>query len=337
MSVLKTVGMELIHANPYRLINTYPYIEPKLDSLVRSINDVGFWEGVIARPNPDGKGYQIAFGHHRIEAAKRAGLNRAPIIVRDLTDEQMIQFMGRENGEDYKADFITMLNTWEGAIAFSKGFEKPVEIARLLGWTQTYNDDSGVDKMLPVAKACANAHSLIESGAMEINDFSGMTVYSVNQMVAPAVEQIKKTKRTAPEQVAEVTKKAAAGVKKTADSVRRGDVKPSEVGLESRSNIREKVLPKTERQLPDFVTFARKAQKGMDNLFAADALTFNVEAIIDASEHLVRGEDMNAVDGLIVDMREAMARGQELLSRLERSAAERRSDVTGVPALMGGK
>ena len=119
MSILKTVGMGLIHANPYRMIEVYPWIEPKVESLVRSINDVGFWEGVIARPNPEGSGYQIAFGHHRIEAAKRAGLDKAPIIVRDLTDEQMIQFMGRENGEDYKADFIVMLNAWEGAIKFA--------------------------------------------------------------------------------------------------------------------------------------------------------------------------------------------------------------------------
>ena len=27
----------------------------------------------------------------------------------------MLQFMGRENGEDYNADFLVMLETWEAA------------------------------------------------------------------------------------------------------------------------------------------------------------------------------------------------------------------------------
>jgi len=55
-----------------------------------------------------------------------------PIIERKLTDEQMLQFMGRENGEDYKSDFNIMLNTWDGAIKFSGTGKSDVEIARLL-------------------------------------------------------------------------------------------------------------------------------------------------------------------------------------------------------------
>jgi hypothetical protein len=58
----------------------------------------------------------------------------------------MLQYMGRKNGEDYAADFLVMLNTWDGAAKFldkSKGYRKagtaipsqtqPIEIARLLG------------------------------------------------------------------------------------------------------------------------------------------------------------------------------------------------------------
>ena len=48
----------------------------------------------------------------------------------------MLQFMGRENGEDYGTDFLTMLNTWEGAINFAgltPGILKTIDIAKLLG------------------------------------------------------------------------------------------------------------------------------------------------------------------------------------------------------------
>jgi hypothetical protein len=42
---------------------------------------------------------------HRAEAARQLGLEENPLVARKLTDEQMLQFMGRENMEDYNADF----------------------------------------------------------------------------------------------------------------------------------------------------------------------------------------------------------------------------------------
>ena len=54
--------------------------------------------------------------------------------------------MGRENMADYNADFLTMLQTWDAAVAFwpSKDgqADQPIEIATLLGWTQdrSYRD-----------------------------------------------------------------------------------------------------------------------------------------------------------------------------------------------------
>ena len=43
------------------------------------------------------------------------------MIVRDLTDQQMLELMGRENGEDYSTDFLVMLNTWEVLLISSAG------------------------------------------------------------------------------------------------------------------------------------------------------------------------------------------------------------------------
>ena len=139
MSKLINVSLHAIDANPFRCLAEYPWIEQKIEALQRSIADVGFWEGVIVRKVGDR--YQLAFGHHRIEAAKRNGLTAVRLVVRDLTDEQMLQFMGRENGEDYKSDFNIMLNTWDGAVRYLKktgtGFSgKDIEVARLLGWVR---------------------------------------------------------------------------------------------------------------------------------------------------------------------------------------------------------
>ena len=50
----------------------------------------------------------------------------------------MLQFMGRENGEDYGNEFLVMLNTWEAAVTFRKSVprgtdETTLDIARFLG------------------------------------------------------------------------------------------------------------------------------------------------------------------------------------------------------------
>mgnify|MGYP006906478808 FL=1 len=48
----------------------------------------------------------------------------------------MLAFMGRENMEDYNADFLSMLETWEAAVGYSPSMDgdknQPVEIAKLL-------------------------------------------------------------------------------------------------------------------------------------------------------------------------------------------------------------
>jgi hypothetical protein len=59
-----------------------------------------------------------------------------PVIVRELSDEDMLKFMGRENGEDYSTEFLVMLNTWEGAVKFAHDHAQklqPLAIARTLG------------------------------------------------------------------------------------------------------------------------------------------------------------------------------------------------------------
>ena len=52
--------------------------------------------------------------------------------------------MGRENMEDYNADFLCMLETWEAGLVFWPSIDgktaQPLEIARLLGWDRLPSD-----------------------------------------------------------------------------------------------------------------------------------------------------------------------------------------------------
>ena len=51
---------------------------------VESIAQFGVLAPLIARPRPDGDGYEIISGHRRQFAAKMAGLETLPVIVRDI-------------------------------------------------------------------------------------------------------------------------------------------------------------------------------------------------------------------------------------------------------------
>lgn len=101
MSELKQVRLSDLKANPHRDGKRFPLVETRLALLQESIKAEGFWEGIIAR-EVDVNFYEIAFGHHRIEAARRVLGKGAeiPIIIRDLSNTDMLRFMERENIED---------------------------------------------------------------------------------------------------------------------------------------------------------------------------------------------------------------------------------------------
>ncbi|MFR2870636.1 MAG: ParB/RepB/Spo0J family partition protein, partial [Gemmiger formicilis] len=54
---------------------------------VESIAQYGVLAPLIARPSPDGDGYEIISGHRRQYAAKLAGLDALPVIVRNMDDD----------------------------------------------------------------------------------------------------------------------------------------------------------------------------------------------------------------------------------------------------------
>jgi ParB-like chromosome segregation protein Spo0J len=84
-----------LHPNPYRDFDLHPFDPVQVDRLKASIEADGFWASVVARKAPGG--YQIAFGHHRIEAARQLGMAAAPIEVRALSDWQMVRMLVSEN------------------------------------------------------------------------------------------------------------------------------------------------------------------------------------------------------------------------------------------------
>ena len=62
-----------------------------------SIAQYGVLAPLIARPRPDGNGYEIISGHRRQYAAKLAGLDTLPVIVRQMSDDAAVILMVDSN------------------------------------------------------------------------------------------------------------------------------------------------------------------------------------------------------------------------------------------------
>ena len=67
----------------------------ELQALCDSIREYGVLSPLLARPTEDG--YEIISGHRRKAAAMRLGLDKLPVLVRDMTDDEAVILMVDSN------------------------------------------------------------------------------------------------------------------------------------------------------------------------------------------------------------------------------------------------
>jgi len=305
-SEIKTVSLSSLDPNPMRMTRRYPFNEDKIAALRQSIRDVGLWEGIIVRK--DGARYQTAFGHHRVEASrKELGRDaRIPVIVRDLTDEQMLQFMGRENLEDYNADFLVMLEAWEAAAAFARqDAEKTedIEVARLLGWLRHEPTSKSGHRSNDTAQACSDAAKLIAGGYMKREQLAGLAVKSVRELCGRIVAQHEMIDRMAkstnrPKQEAETAKRhSAKGGQRVAKDVRAGRIAPRDI--RGAVDVQGYKASK-DKKSPLFAVFAKALADQVEKVCKHDNIAEKFNEIKRALNVLTESEDVELVKMLAV-------------------------------------
>lgn len=77
--------------HPFRVVD-----DEEMQKTVESVKQYGILTPVIARPDPDG-GYEIISGHRRLRASELAGLDKLPVIVREMDDDTAIILMVDSN------------------------------------------------------------------------------------------------------------------------------------------------------------------------------------------------------------------------------------------------
>lgn len=109
---LKELPIEAIKSN--KLNPRKSFDEEELNDLARSIGEKGILQPVVVRPGEDENEYQIVAGERRWRAAQIAGLHEVPVIVRELTDQEVVEIAIIENVQ--RAD----LNPVEEAMGYQQ-------------------------------------------------------------------------------------------------------------------------------------------------------------------------------------------------------------------------
>ena len=88
------ISLDLISSNPYQPRRT---IDAKdLKGLIESIKSKGVLQPLLVKPDGPGS-YILIAGERRLRASKAAGLDRVPVVVRDATPDEMLEFALIEN------------------------------------------------------------------------------------------------------------------------------------------------------------------------------------------------------------------------------------------------
>jgi len=91
----RLMEVELKKIRPNRLNPRLDINIIRLNDLADSIRQVGLLEPLIVRPIGDG--YEVVVGERRYRASQQAGLKTVPVVVRQYTDEEVIELNLVEN------------------------------------------------------------------------------------------------------------------------------------------------------------------------------------------------------------------------------------------------
>ena len=127
---LREVGLKKIRPN--RLNPRLDINIERLNELAESIRQVGVLEPLILRPVDDG--YEVVVGERRYRAAQQAGLATVPAVIRNYTDEQVIELNLVENLQREELTAVEKGNCCKQLLQkFSEKYKSSREIGARIG------------------------------------------------------------------------------------------------------------------------------------------------------------------------------------------------------------
>ncbi|MBL8882059.1 MAG: ParB/RepB/Spo0J family partition protein [Hyphomicrobium sp.] len=134
--------------------------EEELAELAESIRTKGLVQPIIVRPDPASSGdFEIVAGERRWRAAQRAGIHTVPVIVRELTDKEVLELAIIENVQ--RQD----LNAIEEAAGYRELVERfaysQEQLSEIIGKSRSH-----VANTLRLLKLPVGVQALVQQGSL---------------------------------------------------------------------------------------------------------------------------------------------------------------------------
>ncbi len=154
---VRDIPLTELRANPYQPRKTFD--DEKLHELAESIKEHGVFQPIIVKKSI--KGYEIVAGERRYRASLLAGKKTIPAIIRNFTDEQMMEIAVLENLQREN------LNAIEEATAYKSLMDNlnltQEELARKVGKSRSH-----ITNMLGILSLPQETKALIKDGKLSM-------------------------------------------------------------------------------------------------------------------------------------------------------------------------
>ena len=173
------VNLDELRANPYQPRKVFN--DEALQELAASIKEHGVFQPIIVKKSI--KGYEIIAGERRVRASKLAGLTKIPAIVRNLTDELMMEIALLENLQREN------LNCIEEALAYKS-------MITTLGLTQESlaakvgKSRSHITNMLGLLRLPQSVQDMVSSGNLSMGHARVLSKIEDNDKIVELANKI---------------------------------------------------------------------------------------------------------------------------------------------------
>ena len=173
------IALELIRPNPYQPRKTFE--EERLNDLASSIQQHGILQPIVLRQTV--QGYYIVVGERRFRASQLAGLTEVPAIIKELSDEDMMELAIIENLQREDLNAIEEAESYKKMMTHLNITQQ--EVARRLGKSRPY-----IANMLRLLQLPKNVAQMVQQGAL--SSAHGRTLLTLKD-----ASKIKKTAKQA--------------------------------------------------------------------------------------------------------------------------------------------
>ena len=135
------LNLDELRSNPYQPRKNFD--EESLNELASSIKEHGVFQPIIAKKSI--KGYEIIAGERRVKASRLAGLTTIPAIIKDFTDEEILDVVN-SNAKfiiDSDAHICDKVGENNHALNILTRLNIPQEKVANIGKTPTFKNHKG--------------------------------------------------------------------------------------------------------------------------------------------------------------------------------------------------